>query len=211
MKVVHIAIWLHVFLLKFMDRIYARLAPEKYIKRIGVNCKGSYHIYGDPYGHFGTEPWIITLGNNVHITKNVEFITHDGGTLLFRKEHPKLEITKPIKVGDNVYIGIGTIILPGVTIGNNVVIGAGSVVTRNIPDNVVAAGVPAKVKKNIEEYYVKIRSESLELGDLVGKEKDLALRKYYKYEKEVSDKRLWRKEIFQKYRKCKSYFKIQKM
>jgi acetyltransferase-like isoleucine patch superfamily enzyme len=50
---------------------------------------------------FGTEPWIITIGNNVHITDGVKFITHDGGTLLFRKYVPDLETTKPIVVGDS--------------------------------------------------------------------------------------------------------------
>jgi acetyltransferase-like isoleucine patch superfamily enzyme len=57
-----------------------------------------------------------------------------------------------IRVGNNVFIGVHTIILPGVSIGDNVVIGAGSVVNKDIPDNVVAAGVPAKIIKNIEEY-----------------------------------------------------------
>lgn len=166
---------------KIFEKIYAILYPEKYIKKIGVNCKGKFRMYGNPYGHFGTEPWIITLGNNVHITKNVEFITHDGATLLFRDKHQKLEITKPISVGDNVYIGVNTIILPGVTIGSNVIIGAGSIVTKNIPDNSVAVGVPAKVVKSIEEYYEKAKHDSLELGDLQGKVKDDALKKYYKY------------------------------
>jgi acetyltransferase-like isoleucine patch superfamily enzyme len=164
-----------------VERIYAKRYPVQYIKKIGVNCKGHVKIYGDPYGHYGTEPWIITLGNNVHITKNVEFVTHDGGTLIFRKKYPKLEITKPIQVGNNVYIGINTIILPGVTIGNNVVIGAGSVVTKNIPDNVVAAGVPAKVIKTKDEYLKKLKKDSLEIGNLNGKEKDNALKLIYKY------------------------------
>jgi acetyltransferase-like isoleucine patch superfamily enzyme len=58
--------------------------------------------------------------------------------LILRKFVPGLELTGPITVGDNVYIGINTIILPGVNIGNNVIIGAGSVVSRDIPDNSVA-------------------------------------------------------------------------
>lgn len=166
---------------KIFDKMYAILYPEKYIRKIGVNCKGKFRMYGNPYGHFGTEPWIITLGNNVHITKNVEFITHDGATLLFRDRHQKLEITKPIVIGDNVYIGVNSIIMPGVVIGSNVIIGAGSIVTKNIPDNSVAVGVPAKVVKRIDEYYEKAKAESLELGDLQGKMKDNALKKYYNY------------------------------
>lgn len=130
---------------------------------------------------WSTEPWLITLGKNVHITNGVEFLTHDGGTLIFRHLVPDLEITKPITVGDNVYIGHNAIILPGVTIGNNVIIGAAAVVTKNIPDNSVAVGVPAKVIKTTDEYFEKLKQESLHLGHLKGQEKDLALMKYYNY------------------------------
>jgi maltose O-acetyltransferase len=61
-----------------------------------------------------------------------------------------LEYGKPIRIGNNVWLGGGTIILPGVTIGDNSVIGAGSVVTKNIPDNVVAVGNPCKVIKQLQ-------------------------------------------------------------
>ena len=138
------------------------------------------HLYGQVA--WGSEPWIITLGSNVHITDGVRFLTHDGGTLLFRHRVPDLEITKPICVGDNVYIGNNVIPLPGVTIGNNVIIGAGAVVSRSIPDNSLAVGVPARVIKTTDEYFNKIQNESLHLGHLTGEEKDKALRSYYGYE-----------------------------
>lgn len=67
------------------------------------------------------------------------------------------------------------------TIGNDVVIGAGAIVTRDIPDNSVAVGVPAKVIKTADEYFEKIKRESLHLGHLKNQEKDKALRKYYGY------------------------------
>lgn len=117
----------------------------------------------------------------MHITDGVRFITHDGGTLIFRKNVPDLEITKPIVVGSDVYIGTDVIILPGVTIGNKVVIGAGAVVTKNIPDNCVAVGVPARVMKTADEYLEKLKKESLHLGHLKGQEKDKALMKHYGY------------------------------
>lgn len=140
---------------------------------------GDVRIYGTI--GWGSEPWIITLGNNVHLTHGVQFVTHDGGTLLFRDRIPDLEVTKPITVGDNVYIGVQTIIMPGVHIGNNVVIGAGAVVTKDIPDNSVAVGVPARVIKPIDEYLEKLERESLHLGHLKGEEKDLALKEHYGY------------------------------
>ena len=116
-----------------------RRNPVKLALFLGVNFpQGGLHIYGDVV--WNTEPWIITLGNNVHITNGVRFITHDGGTLLFRNHEPDLEVTKPIVVGDNVYIGNNAILLPGVHVGNNVVIGAGAIVTKDVPDNVVVGG-----------------------------------------------------------------------
>lgn len=124
---------------------------------------------------------MITLGNNVHITDGVKFITHDGGTLIYRQYVPDLEITKPIKIGDYVYIGNNVIILPGVTIGNNVVIGAGAVVSKSIPDNSLAVGVPARVIKTADEYFEKLQRESLHLGNLKGQVKDKALMQYYGY------------------------------
>ena len=124
---------------------------------------------------------MITLGNNVHITDGVKYITHDGGTLIYRQYVPDLEITKPIKIGDYVYIGNNVIILPGVTIGNNVVIGAGAVVSKSIPDNSLAVGVPARVIKTADEYFEKLQRESLHLGNLKGQVKDKALMQYYGY------------------------------
>lgn len=159
--------------------VIAKIFPVKYAKKIGVNMSSDVQIFGSSYSMFGTEPWLITLGSNVHITLDVKFICHDGGTLIFRNRIPDLEITKPISVGNNVYIGVRTLIMPGVIIGNDCVIGAGSIVTKNIPDNSVAVGIPARVIKSSEEYFEKIKSESLHLGHLNGKEKAEELKKIY--------------------------------
>lgn len=163
----------------YYRKIYAKLYPVKYAQKIGVNLRGKLYLYGNI--SWSTEPWIITIGNNVHITDGVKFLTHDGGTLIFRQYVPDLEITKPICIGNDVYIGNNVLILPGVTIGNNVVIGAGAIVSKDIPDNSLAVGVPAKVIKTAEQYFNKLQQESLHLGHLKGQEKDLALRKYYGY------------------------------
>lgn len=170
--------------MRFIQRIkrkyYKIFKPLKYVKKIGINCDiKSLYLYGKI--EWGTEPWLITLGSNVHITDGVKFETHDGGTLIFRKQISDLEITKPIVVGNNVYIGNNVIILPGVTIGNNVVIGAGAIVSKDIPNNSIAVGIPARVIKTTDEYLKKLEKESLHLGHLKGEEKDRALMKYYKY------------------------------
>ncbi len=160
---------------------FSKYKPVEYARWVGVNIGKNPHFYGPT--SWGTEPWLITIGDNVHITGNCKFINHDGGTLIFRDKIPDLEISKPIVVGNNVYIGEETMILPGAHIGNNCVIGARSVVTKDIPDNSVAAGVPARVIKTTDQYLQKLKRESLHLGHLKGKEKDLALREYYNYEK----------------------------
>lgn len=162
------------------NKVSQKMNPYKWAKKIGVNYPdGGLHLYGNV--SWSTEPWLITLGSNVHITAGVKFITHDGGTLLYRNQVPDLEITKPITVGNDVYIGNNVLILPGVKIGNNVVIGAGAVVARDIPDNSVAVGVPARVIKTADEYLEKLKRESLHLGHLKGQEKDKALMEYYGY------------------------------
>ena len=168
-------------LAKPFTEIFRRVYPVKYARWIGVNIGENPHFYGTT--SWGSESWIITIGDNVHITGNCKFINHDGGTLLFRDQIPDLEITKPIVVGNNVYIGEETMILPGVHIGNNVVIGARSVVTKDIPDNSVAVGVLCRVIKTTDDYLEKIKRESLHLGHLKGKENDQALREYYHYKK----------------------------
>jgi acetyltransferase-like isoleucine patch superfamily enzyme len=170
-------------LIKTFGALYAQLSHVGYAKWLGVNMGSDVHIYGNPSKMFGSEPWLITLGNHVHITTDVLFITHDGGTLLYRHLIPDLEITAPIKIGDYVYIGVRSVILPGVKIGNNCIIAAGSIVAKDIPDNSVVGGVPAKYIKSSEEYFENIKLKSLRLGHLKGKYKDIELRKHFKYKK----------------------------
>lgn len=92
----------------------------------------------------------ITIGNNVLLGPRVNFYTACHPIFKdVRNEH--YEYGLPINIGNDVWVGGGTIILPGASIGNNVVIGAGSIVTKDIPDNVVAVGNPCRVLRNICE------------------------------------------------------------
>ncbi len=91
------------------------------------------------------DPLLLTVGDNVIVTGWVKLLTHDGSPMIFREEIGEKYIYGPITIGDNVFIGMASIIMPGITIGNNVIIGAGSVVRKDIPDNVVVMGNPAKV------------------------------------------------------------------
>lgn len=92
----------------------------------------------------------VQFGDNVFIAPNCGFHTA-GHPIDFERRNKGLEYAYPIKVGDNVWIGAGVQVMPGVTIGNNVVIGGGSVVLKDIPDNCVAAGNPCKVIRPITE------------------------------------------------------------
>ena len=124
---------------------------KKHFGAIGEHC------YMQPI-NYGTEPYLIYLGNNVHIASKVTFVNHDViNFMLDYKDKGKsyTQKTGKIKVGDNVFIGCNTTILYDVEIGNNVIIGAGSLVCKNIPENSVAAGVPCRVIDSFENFVKK--------------------------------------------------------
>ncbi len=91
----------------------------------------------------------VTFGDNVFIAPNCSFYTA-GHPLDYETRNKGLEYAYPIKVGNNVWIGGNVTILPGVTIGNNAVIAAGSLVNKDVPDNCIVAGVPAKKIKTLK-------------------------------------------------------------
>lgn len=105
---------------------------------------------------FGTEPWLIEIGNHVTLAAGVALLTHDGGGWVFTHEDPSLQHFGRLRIGDNCFIGTGAILMPGVTIGNNCVVGAGAVVTRDVPDGTIVAGVPARPIASIESYRCKL-------------------------------------------------------
>jgi len=167
-------------IVKYMYRFaWSKISPARYAKFLGVNLGENVKFYGMKPNMFSTEPWLITIGNDVYITADVTFVTHDGGTLILRKEISDLELTAPITIGNDVYIGVKTIILPGTSIGNRCIIGAGSVVKGNFPSNSVIAGVPARVIKTVDDYLEKAKMNSIGLGHLNGKEKEAAIKKHF--------------------------------
>lgn len=145
----------------------------------GVAIGENSEIYPDV--EFGSEPYLIKLGDNVRITSGVKLTTHDGGVWVLRNQNrlKNADIFGIIEIGNNVHIGMNTIIMPGVHIGNNCIIGCGAVVTKNIPDNSVAVGVPAKVIKTIDEYYDKHKDNCDFTKSMSPKEKkEYILKKY---------------------------------
>lgn len=113
-----------------------------------------------------TAPWLITMGDNITLTHGVVIITHDYGWSVFKKNGSRkgaiIGSQAPVKIGNNVFVGVNTVIAKGVTIGDNVIIGAGSVVSKDCESNSVYAGNPARKIMDIEEYTAKRMSKQFE-------------------------------------------------
>lgn len=137
--------------MKLLDRILSQIDKEYYVTKmrmkgakIGKNFffQGSYIDSGFPF--------LIEIGDNVTLT-NATILAHDASTYNIIG---KSRVGK-VKIGNNVFIGYQSIILPNVSIGDNVVIGAGSIVSRSIPDNSVAVGNPCRVIETYTEFCKK--------------------------------------------------------
>jgi acetyltransferase-like isoleucine patch superfamily enzyme len=149
--------------------------------RIGTNCSIINTV-----PDFGTEPWLVEIGDRVTITRGVIFLTHDGSSRIFR--HLVAGGSRrfgnrfaPIRVLENSFIGVNAVILPGVTIGPNSIVGASSLVTKDVPPDSVAVGNPAAVICSLEEYvsrYVE-RMIPIESQDRASLRRELTLR-YFK-------------------------------
>ena len=168
---------------KFWVKRYNKCMPFNILKgmwlinKIGINHKGQAYFEPPFHCEYGKHIELgekfyantgcimldvgkITIGDNVMFGPNVSIYTA-GHPLHPESRNSGYEYGIPVSIGDNVWIGGSCVVLPGVKIGNNVVIGAGSVVTKDIPDNVCAAGNPCKVIREITDedkpYYFKDR------------------------------------------------------
>ena len=138
------------------------------------------NIVGIP--NFGSEPYLISIGDNTTVSFDVAFVTHDAATKVIRNlpgRNKETVIYAPIKIGKNCFIGCRSVILPGVTIGDNVIIGAGSIVNRDIPSNTVAAGSPCKEICSLEEYEEKHKDDFLYMVNLPFDKKKQYLLKHF--------------------------------
>lgn len=101
-----------------------------------------------------SRPDLITIGKNVWVTAGCQLLCHQRDLSFYERGKPVMDCPlkyAPIVIKDGAHIGIGSIIMPGVTIGKGAVIGAGAVVTKDVPDYCVAVGVPARVVKTLGE------------------------------------------------------------
>lgn len=103
-----------------------------------------------------SRPYLISIGNDVQILKGVTILTHGYDWSVLKGVYGEvLGNARPVTIGDNVFLGRNVTVMGNVTIGSNVIIGANAVVTKDIPDNSVAVGIPARVISNIEDYFAK--------------------------------------------------------
>lgn len=124
------------------------LVKKKIFNSVGNNFFFQPRILPD-------EPKLIKFGNNVTVASNVTFVTHDVIDKVLNNMNYDFHFNyncSPITIGDNVFIGCNVTILSNVMIGNNVIVAAGSVVTKDVPNNSIVAGNPAKVVGSFEEY-----------------------------------------------------------
>ena len=136
---------------EFIYRLRGEYTTEKLISmgmKVGRNFGRLNGVILDP-----SHCWLIEIGDNVTLAPRVHILCHDASTKTF------LNYTKigRVTIGDNVFIGAESVVLPGVTIGSNVIIGANSTVTHDVPDNCVVVGSPARVLCSLEEYLDKER------------------------------------------------------
>lgn len=144
---------------------YLRGEPQhldKLIKRglkIGKDFKRLGGVIIDP-----SYCYHITIGDNVTLAPRVHILAHDASTYVFFGKTRAANVV----IGNDVFVGASSIILPGVHIGNRVIVGAGSIVTKDIPDNSVAVGNPAKVICSIDEYLAKEKAKMCTDNTFVG-------------------------------------------
>lgn len=148
-------------------RIYLRcISSETYVCylrkhgiKVGENVRFRYpaHTLIDL-----NRPSLVETGNNVDINDNFSLLTHDFGTYVLRGKYKDfVNSSGKVKIGNNVVVGRDVSILKGVEIGDNVIIALGSVITRSIPSNSVAAGVPCRVICSLDDYYKKRKEKQV--------------------------------------------------
>lgn len=128
------------------------LSPQKYARHIGVTF-GNNCLIADK-DHWSSEPYLVSIGNDCALTEGVKIQTHGGGRIM-RLKYPQFDSFGKVKIGNHVYIGAFSQIMPGVTIDDNVLVAAGSVVTKSIPSGYVVGGNPAKIICTLDSFIEK--------------------------------------------------------
>ena len=157
-------IFLYRILLKIRDIYHnmVKIATIEVAKSKGMKVGKNFFVQGIP--NFGSEPFLIEIGDNVTIAENVGFINHGGDARVTKRieRYKNGRNFGRIRIGSNSFVGKGSVIMPGVSIGSNCIIGSLSIVSSSVPDNTVYAGNPAKFICTIDEYGDKLLANTTE-------------------------------------------------
>lgn len=156
-------------MINILKKLYERyfLSAEQYARRQGVNIGKDCLIATRSWG---SEPYLITIGDRVAVTAGCCFFTHGGGRVA-RQKYPQFDIFGKIKVENGVYIGANAMIMAGVTIGEGALVAAGSIVTKSVAPRTVVAGNPARYICTVDEYIEKNLKYNLNTKGLSAAEK----------------------------------------
>lgn len=183
----------------------------KFLRKKGVKIGDGTTIYSPRHVFIDIQrPWLLEIGEDVQITNGVTIITHGyDWSVLKRAYGDIIGSSSKVKIGNNVFIGMNTTILKGVKVGDNVIIGAGSLVNKDIPNNMVVAGNPAKIICSLDEYYKKrkciYKEEAIETAF-----------EYYKRYKKIPEKKLmyeffWMWEDEKSFKNTEKYMETMKL
>ena len=139
--------------MKRLSDLYWRFiaSPEAYARHIGVTIGENCFI---STREWSSEPYLVTIGNNVQVTRGVMIHTHGGGHVA-RKQYPDYDVFGKVIIEDWAYIGANAQIMPGVMIGEGAIVAAGSIVTKSVDPYTVIGGNPAKFICTVQEYIEK--------------------------------------------------------
>jgi acetyltransferase-like isoleucine patch superfamily enzyme len=162
-----------------------RIIKEIYYKFISANKVAQ--LEGVKFGkncyfrtkQFGSEPYLIEIGDNFKTAGRVNFITHDGSVHVLRNIYPEykdIDSFEKIKIANNVFIGYGAVILPGTVIEDNVIVGAGSIARGRLKTNSIYAGVPTKFICSIYDYSEKNKHKFYYTKNLTDEKKKIFLK-----------------------------------
>ena len=140
---------------------------NKYFRKAGMEIGSDCNICSSI---MTSEPYLISIGNDVTISGNVIFVTHDNSVAkIFRKGN---DLYGKIHIGDGCFIGQNSTITYGVSLSKNVIVTAGSVVTKSInQENVIVAGNPAKIIKTVEDFSSKVKDNVICMSGFSEKDK----------------------------------------
>lgn len=149
---------------RFRSALQSRSDPTAFALSIGVRMGVGCRCYGTEKATWGSEPYLIELGDDVTVVSGARFLTHDGAVSIIRSRRPAADLISPIRIGSRVFIGCSAIILPGTVIGDDCIVAAGAVVSGMVDSGQIVAGVPARPIGTVDDWYIRHEADFVDTG-----------------------------------------------